>query len=350
MTKRKQEIEETSPCLCFGHCDSSKANTQETTNSIFYYHYTWVIVCLTIGACGLFTDFIILLHIIVYILRGKRTEGSQFFTIILILGNMALYACMLPYAMKPSQVVCTFKSFGSSLSLAIVFSVMVARSLLMVTTDTKGFQGHISGLLQACVFLLMITTQVILVLLLWWFKKTELYANGSCVEDNLLYLTINGYDSFLLCWLLLLCPFAARNRRNYKEGLQFTVANIFTVCAWIAWIAVVFTQDSEFHNAAKCIGIVAIATSQLIVIFIPRACAIAMVPESKSYGIPAISSNHLSAASNADICNSTLPMYETVNRGYVPDQEQINGNDYMVPTISNGHYSRPQVYRKATII
>lgn len=355
LTEHESE-EGQSSCACSRQCSppmTYSPSTKTASSSLLFRHDTWIIVCLTIGGCGLVTDFIILVYIGVYAFRGCRTEGSQFFTLVLILGNMCLYACMLSYALQPSEVVCLFKVFGSSIATTIVFAVMLARSLLMVTSDIKGFQGHISGLLQVVLFIFMLITQMLLVGLLWWFKGSEIHSHGACVDDYELYFATNGYNSFLLSLLVIVSPFAARNRRNYKEGLQFTISNLLTVCIWVTWIVFTWTQDPSWHDEVNCITIVSISSIHLIVIFIPRVCAITMVPATKTYGIPTVSGNHLSAASNADICPSTMQVYETINRGFVPDLEVPNGNTYMVPTPSNNHHhdnDRVYMYRKATII
>ncbi|CAM1316562.1 Uncharacterised protein g6764 [Pycnogonum litorale] len=342
-------------CTCSGQCDDPVPVIDRW--SFLFRHDTWVIVCLTIGGCGLFTDLIILIYIVVYVLRGRRTEGSQFFTVLLIVGNMSVYCSVVPYALEPSTIVCTLKMFGSSLGLSVVFAVMLARLIMMRSTDTRGLQGHISGLLQAVILFFMLLNQFTVATLLWWFGSSGLYDRPSCTEDVAMYMVSNSYDTLLLVLLLVLGPLTARNRRNYREALQFVVSNSVTLCAWVTLMTFLLTFKQSWHDPVKSITTVAIATGQLIVIFIPRACAIATSPETKSFGIPTVSANHLSAGSDVNVNGSSIRVYETLNRGFVPDEndstpEVRHNNGYVLPAVNtNPNASRTTlVYRKATII
>lgn len=79
-----------------------------------------------------------------------------------------------------------------------------------------------------------------------------------------------GYSYFLLLILMCLTPFIYRSKRNYKEGLFFTVAIFSVVGVWSLWITLYFLLPFEEKDAAVAFGLTATATTILACVFIPR--------------------------------------------------------------------------------
>lgn len=71
--------------------------------------------------------------------RGKASEGSQGFSILLLLSCIFLYAAILPYSFEASSLICALRPFATSLSYAIMLAILLARSLMLATADSEGW-------------------------------------------------------------------------------------------------------------------------------------------------------------------------------------------------------------------
>jgi hypothetical protein len=92
----------------------------------------------------------------------------------------------------------------------------------------------------------------------------------TCSSDGTPFLLMLSYDMFLLLLLLLICPLVARSKRNYREGLCFSVATILYTISWLAWLAAYILAPSEWHDPSASAGLVASASTVLVAVFIPR--------------------------------------------------------------------------------
>lgn len=70
--------------------------------------------------------------------RGRAPEGSQAFTLLLLVSCVFLYSAILPYSFEASSLTCALRPFVTSLTYAIVYSIMLARSLMLATADSEG--------------------------------------------------------------------------------------------------------------------------------------------------------------------------------------------------------------------
>lgn len=85
--------------------------------------------------------------------RGKASEGSQGFSILLLLSCIFLYAAILPYSFEASSLICALRPFATSLSYAIMLSVFLARSLMLATADSEGWVCFLLPCLKHYMFL-----------------------------------------------------------------------------------------------------------------------------------------------------------------------------------------------------
>lgn len=71
--------------------------------------------------------------------RGKASEGSQGFSILLLMSCIFMYASILPYSFEASSLICALRPFATSLSYAIMLAIFLARSLMLATSDSEGY-------------------------------------------------------------------------------------------------------------------------------------------------------------------------------------------------------------------
>jgi hypothetical protein len=96
----------------------------------------------------------------------------------------SVYACLLPYAVEASALVCTVRLHAVPVAYAALFSVLFSRSLMLATADFDGLPGHVSGLTQSFLFLLLAGLQE---------NDLPFFLNTNIVnESNLYYLKNRG--------------------------------------------------------------------------------------------------------------------------------------------------------------
>uniref|UniRef100_A0A0P4VYH8 Uncharacterized protein n=3 Tax=Scylla olivacea TaxID=85551 RepID=A0A0P4VYH8_SCYOL len=99
----------------------------------------WVTICATMAIIGFLLAIAIMVFISVRSCRGKASEGSQAFSILLLLSCIFLYAAILPYSFEASSLICALRPFATSLSYAIMLAILLARSLMLATADSEGY-------------------------------------------------------------------------------------------------------------------------------------------------------------------------------------------------------------------
>jgi len=88
-------------------------------------------------------------------------EGNPAFSFILLFGVIFTYVAVLPYCAAGPTLLCVLRELGTSLGHALLLSVMLARAIMLTTTDEQGFMSHVSGYLQAALWFFIIAVQVL---------------------------------------------------------------------------------------------------------------------------------------------------------------------------------------------
>ncbi len=160
-----------------------------------------------------------------------------------------MYGSLLSFALTPTPAVCFARAQGTALAYALVFSVLLSRSLMLATADTDGLPGHISGAVQLALFLALASVQVALGVQEWLVRSSPLtvtrmvghsqvrelfkcmrcvvalifgeFQETSCADVGLPFLARLTYPMVLLLLQVVVSPFILSSRRNYHEGLLF---------------------------------------------------------------------------------------------------------------------------------
>ncbi|KAK3871038.1 hypothetical protein Pcinc_023795, partial [Petrolisthes cinctipes] len=210
--------------------------------------------------------------------RGQTSEGSQGFSLLLLLGCIFLYAAILPYSFEASAITCRLRPFVTSLAYAFVFAVMLSRSLMLATSDSEGLVGHVSGIVQTALFFFMVCVQVGLGVQEW--LKTPPHPFPSmppvggilyaCSTEPTPFLLSQTYVIFLLMLQFFTAPFVVSSRRNYHEGLLFLIATVFIAAIWVAWVTLFVELPRVWSEACVCLGLAATSTIILLTVFVPK--------------------------------------------------------------------------------
>ncbi|XP_014272250.1 protein bride of sevenless [Halyomorpha halys] len=237
----------------------------------------WVAALLSISSVGVLCSIAIAIFIIVRICKRDMLEGNPGFSFLLLFSIIFMYLSILPFSFQVKSiqyyegVFCGLKIFGTSLSYALVFSTMLARSVMLASCDEDGgFMSHVNGYLQTVMFFFIAAVQIALTVQFWainWLLLSE----QQCQEMSRgsLFLFLLGYDMLLLLLLLIISPFIMRSKRNYHEGGYFSASALLCLTVWLAWCSgYVFLPGWE--EVFICSGLVATATAILVSVFIPR--------------------------------------------------------------------------------
>merc|ERR1719342_54627 len=161
---------------------------------------------------------------------------------------------------------------------------MVSRSLLLTTADTDGLPGHASGWLQSVLVLILVCVQVS-VLVVTSLQRTSSHAFTNVMSKGIAYelqcshhgwswIGLMIWPGVLLLVQFLLTPFIWRSRRNYREGVLFSLGSITLCLIIIGWLVVYFIctdlYGRHWEEIATAAGIVSSATALIVTVFIPK--------------------------------------------------------------------------------
>eukprot|EP00095_Tigriopus_kingsejongensis_P004261 maker-scaffold1645_size32249-snap-gene-0.6 protein:Tk04261 transcript:maker-scaffold1645_size32249-snap-gene-0.6-mRNA-1 annotation:"protein bride of sevenless" len=241
----------------------------------------WIIILITIGAVGILVALAILLYIASKVC-AEVVDGSQSLSILFLLSIMFMYATLIPFGFYPDPIVCLIRLYATRLAYALVFAILLSRSLMLATADTDGLPGHVSGVVQAFLLLMMTGFQVGLSTQEWFLRERPFstlviagrYEHLECSDRGIPVIWNLAYVMILLVLQVIISPFIVASRRNYKEGFLFCLASVVCLVLWLAWTVsyVVFGAllGEIWYDIIQCIGLTATATCLLLVIFIPK--------------------------------------------------------------------------------
>ncbi|XP_071531128.1 metabotropic glutamate receptor 3 [Panulirus ornatus] len=239
----------------------------------------WVTICATMAIIGILIALSVIIFIAIRSCRGRAQEGSQGFSLLLLVSCILMYAAILPYSFEASSLTCSLRPFATSLAYALVLAIMLSRSLMLATADSDGLVGHVSGLVQTALFFFMVSVQAGLGVQHWLMTPVHSYYSTTLPMGGVLYtcsgqrshfLIAQTYVMFLLFLQLLISPFVIRSRRNYHEGLLFFVATLLIASLWISWTTLYMLLPPSWAEACICLGLAATPTCILLTIFIPK--------------------------------------------------------------------------------
>ncbi len=214
------------------------------------------------------------------------TDGSQAFSLLILAALGLIYSCLALFSLQPDRLVCFARTHATAFAYAVLYSAMLARSLMLATTDTDGLPGHISGLLQAALFVLLASVQVALSLQEWFLRKDEplfyeavidLNREKLCVDTGVKFLFRLSYPMVLIGLQLLISPFIVSSRRNYREGALLALGGVASLLLWLGWtvpylvtVPTTWSNKRYLFDLAVCFGIIAVPSTLLLVIFVPK--------------------------------------------------------------------------------
>jgi hypothetical protein len=300
----------------------------------------WVAAVASVSAVGVACSLAVSIFIIVRICKGDMLEGNPSFSFLLLVAIDCTYCSNLPFSFVSDEpyhrgLICGLRVFGTGVSYALLFSIMLSRSFMLASCNQdNGFMSHVNGYLQTILCFFIAGVQLALSVQFWAINSTFLGSRQcSSIYEGHLFLLLLSYDIFLLILLVCTSPFIARSKRNYQEGIFFSVASFLCLIIFIGWSIAYMLVPRSWQDAAITGGLTATATAILVTVFIPRTYLMttAIVRDHLASALPSLA--HTSSASIQDITyRSTQALYDTVTPHPLlrPSEvtEQINSNFY----------------------
>lgn len=279
----------------------------------------WVASTLTVSVVGALCATCIAMFILIRVCKKDVLEGNPTFSFVLIVGTLFMYASAVPFAVESSchpHVVCYAKLVGTCASCSIVFSAMLARSLMIAACDCdSSFMSHVNGYLQTslCAF----TMCVQLALLLQFLAIHVIVPSSDLCQvfvNSNLFLGSLSYDVLLLGLLCVTCPFVFRSKRNYREGACFAVATYLVLVIWLCWCTAYVTLPRELSDMCVMVGLTGTATVVVITVFIPRTYMMmfGIVREQITSSLPSLGYGHGASVTDVNF-RSTQALYDSVH-------------------------------------
>lgn len=298
----------------------------------------WVAAVASISAVGIACSLAISVFILVRICKGDMLEGNPSFSFLLLMAIDCTYCSTLPFSFTSDEpyhrsMICGLRIFGTSVSYALIFSIMLSRSFMLASCDQDGgFMSHVNGYLQTILCFFIAGVQLALSVQFWAINSTLLGSRQcSSIYEGHLFLILLSYDMFLLILLVCTSPFIARSKRNYQEGIFFTVASVLCLVIFISWSIIYMLVPRSWQDTAITGGLAATATAILVTVFIPRTYLMmtAIVRDHLVSALPSLA--YTSSTSIQDInYRSTQALYDTVTAHPLvrPPEGQVNSNFY----------------------
>nr|XP_045583049.1 uncharacterized protein LOC123745986 [Procambarus clarkii] len=293
----------------------------------------WVTICATMAIIGFLLAVAISIFIGIRSCRGQAPEGSQGFSLLMLASCIFLYAAILPYSFEASTLTCRLRAFSTGLAYALVFAIMLSRSLMLATADSEGLVGHVSGLIQTALFFFMVSVQTGLGVQQWVIGTPSsihtLPSGGvlyTCSGNRLQFIISQSYIMFLLALQLVISPFIIRSRRNYHEGLLFFIATVLMAGVWVAWATLYMILPPEWGEACICLGLAATPTCVLLTIFVPKTYLMVRAAAKESVCATPIRQIARPQPSQDLVRSSSLSLYDSI--GHLPEMMHASPHAY----------------------
>lgn len=325
---------------CINYIDVYKKHFQQhyLKDIIDWRSESWVAAVISVSSVGVLCCLSVAIFMIVRICKQDVLEGNPSFSLLLIFSIICMYCSIMPFAFKFvhkqhffNSLFCILKIFGTNLSYSFMYSIMLARSFMLASCDQDGgFMSHVNGYLQTCLCFFIVFVQVALSIQ-FWAIDWEFFKDEQCslMTKGYYFILFLSYNMFLLFLLVCITPFMFKSKRNYREGMFFSIAIILCLMTWLGWCTGFILLPEEWNDLCVAIGLSGTASVVLISVFIPRTylMTIGIVREHLASALPSLAYNSTSNISQVNY-RSTHPLYDSVNTIPTSDRGQSNPNFY----------------------
>ncbi|XP_012523914.2 uncharacterized protein LOC105829529 [Monomorium pharaonis] len=222
------------------------------------------IICGTIACC------IMVIFITYRFVIRELLDVNPTLTIILVLANLFTLLTALLFCVTDdyfgAEKLNAWKILFTTLAFGLVFSIMLSRVLFLALSMSSVFITYINGYLQSLMTLFMYGVQIAISIM--YFVLNTM--NSAVVARSLIFITLLGYNIFLLIALIVGCCFIIRIPRNYHEEKCFFGTAVGLLGTWATWLICFMLMQPENRDAIVLFGTVATVYVIIFGVLIPR--------------------------------------------------------------------------------
>ncbi|XP_035216836.1 uncharacterized protein LOC118190251 isoform X2 [Stegodyphus dumicola] len=281
-------------------------------------HETWVTILLTTSSIGIIVAVSTALFLIAKACREDFEEGTQISNVMLLISVIFSYCCSAFFLFHADTPTCSKRITVVGIAYACMLAPALSRCFLLIAAEMDGIHSHISGFLQSMLCFFISTVQIAMAAYYWLSYSDVKKSISRCAIEMKQTIAYFSYVMFLSFLWLIASPFCIRSRRNNREGLLLHLGSVAVCLVWLIWYLLFFLLPPRWNEFTICFGLVATATSVLLVVFLPKIYRLIISAAAKQQGQMSMQPVIFASTSSR---SPNLSIYESVNHGYNPDKD-----------------------------
>ncbi|CAG2056647.1 unnamed protein product [Timema podura] len=233
----------------------------------------WATVLVATAAVGTFIAMFMLIYVLIKICDGTLA-GNQSLGILLLLGIMLIYACVVLYVLPGSEVKCMLRTILYPIALSLCYGILIIKVMQLRSLVLLGLGGRISYINQYIILFFIIMVQIVIVVQ-WYFTNRPQFRvdnEGSpyCYMPRIEFLLLHLYIAILLLISFVYGLTVLKIRRNYKEGRWVTLAAFLSLPVFAVWGLIYSLIPDRYVDSTVCVALLVLATIIIMAVFIPK--------------------------------------------------------------------------------
>lgn len=235
----------------------------------------WATIIVAVAAVGTMVTLFILVYVLIKICDGTLA-GNQSLGVLLLLGIMILFACVIPFVLPVSEAKCAVRVMVYPVALALCYGILLVKVMQLRSLVLLGLGGRISYLNQYIILFFIVLVQVV-INLQWYMTngphlRVDAEGTAYCVVPRADFLMLHSYVVILVVLAFGYGLSVLKIRRNYKEGRWVTLAAFLSMPVLVVWGLVfgLVSATERYDELTTCIALMLLAMVLILAVFIPK--------------------------------------------------------------------------------
>ncbi|KAK3932494.1 Metabotropic glutamate receptor 3 [Frankliniella fusca] len=233
----------------------------------------WATIMVAFAAVGTLVTLFILVYVLIKICDGTLA-GNQSLGVILLLGIMTLFACVVPFVLPVSETKCGVRVMIYPVALALCYGILLVKVMQLRSLVLLGLGGRISYLNQYIILFFIVLVQVV-INVQWYMTngphlRVDSEGTAYCVVPRTDFLMLHTYIVILVVLAFGYGLSVLKIRRNYKEGRWVTLAAFLSLPILVGWGLVFGLAAERYDELTTCVALMLLATILILAVFIPK--------------------------------------------------------------------------------
>ncbi|KAE8750488.1 hypothetical protein FOCC_FOCC002782 [Frankliniella occidentalis] len=233
----------------------------------------WATIMVAVAAVGTMVTLFILVYVLIKICDGTLA-GNQSLGVLLLLGIMTLFACVVPFVLPVSETKCGVRVMIYPVALALCYGILLVKVMQLRSLVLLGLGGRISYLNQYIILFFIVLVQVV-INVQWYMTngphlRVDTEGTAYCVVPRSDFLMLHTYIVILVILAFGYGLSVLKIRRNYKEGRWVTLAAFLSLPILVVWGLVFGLAAERYDELTTCIALMLLAMILILAVFIPK--------------------------------------------------------------------------------